>query len=188
MVAVISNFIVSRWQEKSICWLANDYPISVTDSFITSVELQEHISQAQYFGIQTHKNMVVQLPGSNGDCDCDSNPNFSSVSPLNENSHDVKGSQVGSSKYTLTWVRFSKRPHKTLRWRLLSMHIFGILNCPVTKTELVCRMQSLFEGWSKTVKLISPEAKRKTQSSPSSIPGVWYFFDLFFQTWKQVYL
>lgn len=59
--------------------------------------------------------MVTQLLGSNGDCDCDSNPNFSSLSPLNENSHAVKGSHVGSSKHTLTWARFFKRPHKTLR-------------------------------------------------------------------------
>lgn len=49
-------------------------------------------------------------------------------------------------------------------------------------------MQSLCEGWSKTVKLISPEAKGETQSSPTSIPGVWCFFDHFFQMWNQVYL
>lgn len=107
-----------------------------------------------------------------------------SLSPWNEIPNAVQGPWVVPLEYSLTQAGLSKKPHKTPRWRLLQH-----FKLPCNKDRpCLCRMQSLFEGWSKTVKWISPEAKRETQSSPSSTPGVWCFFDHFFQTWNQVYL
>lgn len=137
-VAAISNLIVSRWQEKSICLLENDYPTSVIHSFITLVKLQEqNIFQPQYFSVQIHANLNHHSTTSWQQWGLQLWQQAKLLSALWMKFLMLfKG--LGLYLQNTLWARSSKTPQKIPRWRLLSIRSFSTLNCPVTKIELVC--------------------------------------------------